>query len=149
MAEWRKSAKALKDILGMASEPVAVKFFEEYEDLNDFQMCSERRYCQVLMGARHGEKLLLTPVNIACPAAAWAIGFKPPPQKLSSGEMPAAMGIFGSSEAARNTLSTMCRLGMNNVNGLTKLNERALPGVREKAAYKALLSRKTDLGEVR
>jgi len=57
------------------------------------------------MGAREGKKLLLTADNISCPAAAWALGFKTPPIKLSSGEMPASMGIFRNAAAAKNTLS--------------------------------------------
>jgi uncharacterized protein (DUF169 family) len=64
------------------------------------------------MGAREGRKLLLTGDNVSCPAAAWALGFKEPPAKLSSGEMPAGMGIFGSPQAAKNTLDTMPRLEM-------------------------------------
>lgn len=50
--------------------------------------------------------------NLACPAAAAAFGFKPLPPKLVSGEMPAAMGIFASPEAVRNTMNSMLRLEM-------------------------------------
>jgi uncharacterized protein (DUF169 family) len=64
------------------------------------------------MGASEGKRLLLTADNVSCPAAAWALGFKGPPPKLSSGEMPASMGIFGSPAAAKNTLDTMPRLNM-------------------------------------
>jgi len=106
------SATTLKDILGMTYEPIAVNFFQEMVDLDGFELPCERRYCQVLMGAREGKKYLLTADNIACPAAAWALGFKEPPPTLSSGEMPAKMGIFGSPEAARNTLNSMSRLPM-------------------------------------
>lgn len=110
MSKLENSAKVLTQVLGLTYAPVGVKFYEEYASLNGFKLPSERRYCQVLMGAREGQKLLLTADNISCPAAAWALGFKEPPLKLSSGEMPAAMGIFGSPAAARNTLSTMSRL---------------------------------------
>ena len=106
------SALALKTILALSHEPIAVKFFEEAVAFDGFEMPGKLRYCQVLMGARGGKRLLLTADNIACPAAAWALGFKEPPDKLSSGEMPAAMGIFGSPAAASHTLSTMPRLEM-------------------------------------
>jgi len=112
MADLRQAAKILNEILGLKYEPVAVKFFKDKVQLNGFETPSERRYCQILMGAREGKKYLLTADNIACPAAAWAIGFKEPPATLSSGEMPAKMGIFSSPEAAKNTLSTMTRLEM-------------------------------------
>jgi len=110
--DFGDSATKLKLILGLIREPIAVKFFEKWVDLDGFKLLSERRFCQVLTGAREGRKLLLTADNIACPAAAWALGFKEPPAKLSSGEMPAAMGIFGSPAAAKNTLDTMPRLKM-------------------------------------
>jgi len=107
-----ESPKVLKNILGLTYEPIAVKFYEDTSTLNGFELPSERRYCQVLMDAREGKKLLLTKDNISCPAAAWALSFKEPPLKLSSGEMPAGMDIFGSPAAAKNTLSTMPRLEM-------------------------------------
>jgi len=110
--ELTKAAEAMKGVLGLKCEPIAVKFLTEKTQLAGFEMPSERRYCQVLMGAREGNKLLLSEENISCPAAAWALGFKEPPAKLSSGEMPAGMGIFGSPQAAKNTLDTMPRLEM-------------------------------------
>ena len=112
MMDLEKAAKAIKDILDMTYEPIAVKFLEQEAAIDGFDTPSERRYCQVLMGAREGRKLLLSGGNISCPAAAWALGFKDPPLKLSSGEMPTGMGIFGSREAAKNTLHNMPRLEM-------------------------------------
>ena len=112
MADLRRETRILKEILGLKYEPIAVKFFEDKIQLDGFETPSERRYCQILTGAREGKRYLLTVDNIACPAAAWALGFKVPPDKLASGEMPAGMGIFGSAAAARNTLSTMPRLRM-------------------------------------
>ena len=110
--ELTKAAEVMKGVLGLKCEPIAVKFLMEKTPLAGFEMPSERRYCQVLMGAREGKRLLLTGDNVSCPAAAWALGFKEPPAKLSSGEMPAGMGIFGSPQAAKNTLDTMPRLEM-------------------------------------
>lgn len=108
----KEAADVMKGILGLTYEPIAVKFLEKKNNLEGFEMPSDRRYCQVLMGAREGNKLILSGDNISCPAAAWALGFKEPPLKLSSGEMPFAMGIFGSPEAVRNTFATMPRLEM-------------------------------------
>lgn len=106
------ASSALKAILGLSHEPVAVNFLEAATLLEGFAMPGKLRYCQLLMGARDGRRLLLTADNIACPAAAWALGFKEPPAKLTTGEMPAAMGIFGSPTAASHTLATMPRLEM-------------------------------------
>ena len=110
--ELTQAAKTMKEVLGLSYEPIAVKFLTEKTQPAGFEMPSDRRYCQVLMGAREGKKLLLTADNVSCPAAAWALGFKEPPLKLSSGEMPAGMGIFGSPKAAKHTLDTMPRLEM-------------------------------------
>ena len=110
--DLEKSEKILTEILGLKYPPIAVKLFEKTEALDGFKLPSDRRYCQILMGAHEGQKLMLTADNIACPAAAWALGFKEPPPTLSSGEMPAAMGIFASPAAVRNTFATMPRLEM-------------------------------------
>jgi len=109
--ELTKAAEVMKKVLGLTYEPIAVKFLMK-KTLDGFEMPNDRRYCQILMGAREGRNLLLTVDNISCPAAAWALGFKEPPLKLSSGEMPAGMGIFGSPAAAKNTLDSMPRLEM-------------------------------------
>ena len=110
--ELKESSKTLTNILGLTYQPIAVKFFENAVPLDGFELPSNRRYCQILMGAREGKKYMLTAENIACPAAAWALGFKEPPLTLSSGEMPAAMGIFASAAAVRNTFATMPHLKM-------------------------------------
>ena len=112
LGELGVASAALKDILGLTSAPIAVKFFPDRTFLDGFEIPGERRYCQLLMGARKGEKLMGTQENISCPAAAWALGFKDPPLKLSTGEMPAAMGIFNDPAAAKRTLETMTRLEM-------------------------------------
>lgn len=105
-------AALMQEILGMSTSPVAVKFYEGFTHLPGYELPEKRRYCQVLMEARRGKRVLLTPENIACPAAAWALGFKEPPPVLVSGEMPASMGIFGNPDAVVHTFSTMQRLEM-------------------------------------
>lgn len=110
--DLENSEKIITEILGLKHHPIAVKFFEQDEALEGFELPPGQRYCQILMGAREGKKYKLTAENIACPAAAWALGFKGPPLSLSSGEMPSAMGIFASPAAVRNTLASMSRLEM-------------------------------------
>lgn len=110
LAKLGSASSVLKDTLGLSSEPVAVKFLQSATFLDGFNIPGERRYCQLLMSARRGEKLVGTKENISCPAAAWALGLKEPPVKLSTGEMPAAMGIFNEPAVARHTLETMTRL---------------------------------------
>jgi uncharacterized protein (DUF169 family) len=106
----REAAGAMTDILGLRWHPVAVKFVPTGRALPELEAPERRRFCQVLMEARRGEKRLLTPENVSCPAVASALGFKPLPEKLASGEMPAAFGIFASAEAGRRTIESMPRL---------------------------------------
>jgi len=106
------SAEKLSDILGLESHPVAVRFLAEVPDFEGFQKALKSRYCQALMRARRGESVYLMPDEITCPAAASVLGFKPAPEKLRSGEMPAAYGIFGSPEAASHTIADMPQLPM-------------------------------------
>ena len=103
----------LTNILGLKRSPVAIKFIPQGEPLpQGFASPEGVRYCQILMKASEGESVLLTPEHIACPASAAALGFKLLPDKLQSGEMLAAYGIFASREAGQNTLRTMPRLPM-------------------------------------
>lgn len=113
---YQHAATLLKGILGLACEPVAVKFLDQAKVPEGFQLSDPRRYCQLLMDASYGQRLVMNADNIACPAAAWALGLKEPPTQLSTGQMPAAMGIFGSADAAKNTLETMSRLEMGKYN---------------------------------
>jgi len=100
-------AAKLKENLDLATEPVAVKWLERVDEVAGFQARQSSRFCQALMEARHGLKALLTPENIYCPASAAAFGFKPRPEKLASGEMLVAFGIFGNATAARRTVESM------------------------------------------
>jgi uncharacterized protein (DUF169 family) len=105
-------ANVLQEILGLESCPVAVKFLENPTHLEGFGPAEKSRYCQALMRARRGESVYLTPDEITCPASARALGFKSPPEKLLSGEMPAAYGLFGSPGAASRTIADMPKLEM-------------------------------------
>ena len=105
-------ASILQEILGLESSPVAVKFLEDPIGLQGFTLAEKSRYCQALMRARRGESVYLTPAEITCPASARALGFKSPPEKLLSGEMPAAYGLFGSAMAASRTVGDMPVLEM-------------------------------------
>ncbi len=111
MPDLMQATRYLENALGLERHPVAVKFVRKDEVVpTGFIAPPGRRYCQVLMEASEGESELLTPETIACPASAAALGFKPLPQKLETGEMLAAYGIFGSKEAGSNTIHSMPRL---------------------------------------
>jgi uncharacterized protein (DUF169 family) len=108
----KDAASRIRDILGLESHPVAVKFQDNSAPLKGFGPAEKSRYCQALMRARRGDSVYLTPDEITCPASARALGFKTPPEKLLSGEMPAAYGLFGSPGAASRTIADMPTLEM-------------------------------------
>ena len=108
-----ESTRKLTEVLGLERKPVGVKFVRAGEAFPaGFTAPPGRRYCQVLMEASRGKRMLLTPETISCPASAAALGLKPLPEKLETGEMLAAFGIFATKEAGRNTIHSMPRLPM-------------------------------------
>lgn len=67
----------IKNILNVEREPVGVKFIKEGDLLklkDQYDSSTKMRYCQALMRAGKGEKIMITADNIACPASAAAFG---------------------------------------------------------------------------
>ncbi len=90
----RSSAEKVKNILGLDSSLVGVKFlFAEKELPPAVEKLAGHRYCQAVMKARHGAHVLLDADGIACPAAAAAFGFKPLPDPLKTGKGLVGFGI--------------------------------------------------------
>lgn len=103
----------LVDILKLEREPVGVKFIKDHEEmdfLDQYEGKTKSRYCQALMRAGKGGKIMLTAENIACPASAAAFGLKPLPEMLSSGQMLHNMGLFATLEAGAKAMEGMTRL---------------------------------------
>jgi uncharacterized protein (DUF169 family) len=116
-----ESSSKIKNILGLSYSPVGVKFVKPDEELpSDADILSKKsRYCQLLMRARKGETLTLLPENLACPAAYAAFGFGQLPEKISSGEMLFALGLYADKDAAVGTMRTMPRLQLESVSAVT------------------------------
>jgi len=94
MKNIQDKAKKVKEILGLASSIVGVKFIASDTDLPEgVEKLTGHRYCQALMKARHGAHILLDATGIACPAAAAAFGFKPLPDGLKTGKGLVGFGI--------------------------------------------------------
>jgi len=70
------------------------------------------------MRAGKGEKIMITADNINCPASAAAFGFKPLPEKLSSGQMLYNMELFATPEASQKAMDSMTRLEQNEIHGI-------------------------------
>ncbi len=111
---------SLKEILGLKWSPVAIKLVKPDESINEVPpMPAKRmRYCQLLMEAKRGKSATLTSENIACPAAAAALGLMPLPEKISSGKMLKTLGLFESEEAAAKTMAQMSRMKLGEVKAI-------------------------------
>lgn len=107
------AASRLKEILALASEPVAVYLqrADDRRELSGFTTVTGHRFCQLLMRARRGEAVRLEPAGLSCPAAAAAFGFRPLPEKLQSGEGLVGFGIVQKEESGRRMFEKMPRLG--------------------------------------
>lgn len=133
--EVQKAAVRLKEILGLATEPVAVFFLPSPQgpvSFEGFTRVAGHRYCQLLMRARHGESVRLDPEELACPAAAAAFGFRPLPEKLSSGHGLVGFGIVSEPATGQAMFEGMTRIPPGKIEGLAAcpLQEaRALPDV--------------------
>lgn len=94
MKTLQKKAQTVKNILQMCTYPVGVKFLKNTNEIpSNAKVLKGHRYCQALMKARHGERVLLDASGINCPAAAAAFGFKPLPKGLASGKGLVGFGI--------------------------------------------------------
>lgn len=119
MVSYTSKAKKIEEILDMDSSPVGIKFLQDKKKINNYlkdeiDKDNKYRYCQALMKARYGSKVMLDKNNIACPASAAAFGFKPLVEKLKSGEMLYKMGLFDSKEAGSQTMKEIPRLELGN-----------------------------------
>jgi len=88
--------------IGLETDPVAVFFVAPDADMTPFAgwtPVERHRYCQALMKARGGERVVLDADELACPAAARAFGFKPLPQALQTGKGLVGFGIVAEPES--------------------------------------------------
>lgn len=121
MQQFLLFTQKLKDIIGIIREPVAVKMVRnETElksiDLSGYDTETRCRYCQAVMRASRGNKVVVSAANISCAAAAAAFGLKSLHPKLASGEAHYNVGTFGTQEAARQMMSDMPRLPQGEYN---------------------------------
>lgn len=101
----------LKTILGLSFSPVGVRFvFQAEPEVEQVTRLERHRYCQALMKARHGEKVILDADGITCPAAAAAFGFRPLPEALKTGQGLVGYGIVSDPQVGKKMFADMPRL---------------------------------------
>lgn len=107
----------LKGLLKMEKEPVGIKFLNDNKLAVNYRQDKKYTYCQFIMKAREGNKLLATGENIACANACSALGFMPVPEKLMNGEFLSHLGTF-EKEGAQKTMEDMPRFEQNQYSGI-------------------------------
>ena len=95
-------ADDMAQAIGLESAPVAVFLLSPDADMAPFagwEAVERHRYCQALMKARAGERIILEADELACPAAAKAFGFKPLTPALQTGKGLVGFGIVAEPES--------------------------------------------------
>jgi uncharacterized protein (DUF169 family) len=111
MRTIRSGGGRLKQILGMDSYPIGVKFLFNNDKIpKNTERLSGFRYCQALMKARHGEHVLLDAEGISCPAAAAAFGFKVLPEGLRTGKGLVGFGIVNEASTGQIMFEGMSKI---------------------------------------
>lgn len=119
MKEIIRAAVRLKEITGLNSSPVGVKFyFGDEQASGRTEKLTGHRYCQALMRARHGDHVSVYANGISCPAAAAAFGFKALPDGLRTGKGLVGFGIVSDEASGRAMFENMTVLPQGRLNAM-------------------------------
>jgi uncharacterized protein (DUF169 family) len=100
--DLRLLADDMAQAIGLESAPVAVFLLSPDADMAPFAgwtAVEHHRYCQALMKARAGERVILEADELACPAAAKAFGVRPLTPALQTGKGLVGFGIVAEPES--------------------------------------------------
>ncbi len=108
--DYAAAAKTLKDLLGLAGSPVAIKIVKSKDDIPDGveEIQEATRHCQMVHLARKEGKIFFArPDKHTCHGGAFALGLKELTPSLESGEFYYALGKFESWPACKRTLNSI------------------------------------------
>jgi len=105
---YKDLSNQLKDILKLDHSPVGIKLYEEDELPEGYECNHKYTFCQFLMRAKEGHKLIAMNNNVSCANGSSALGFRPVPEKLLNGEFLERVGSF-KKKAAIETMQSMPR----------------------------------------
>ncbi|OGU39046.1 MAG: hypothetical protein A2X61_00940 [Ignavibacteria bacterium GWB2_35_12] len=113
----KEISEEVMNTIGLTGLPVGVKFYKEnYQSEQSNKI--DCRFCQAVMEARHGKSITINKDNIACPAAAAALGLKPLTEQLKNGSILQGYGIFRELEVGQKVMETMPRIEQNKFNSV-------------------------------
>ncbi len=103
----KEYADALKSIIGLRSEPVAIRLVREGEDFPAGYDAPEQQmsHCQAVFRARHGECLKMPLESHNCMVGTSALNITDTNEKVASGEFHAGIGMHDSAAAAGKMIS--------------------------------------------
>ena len=106
-----KTAEVLKEKLNLKRLPVAIKFFN---DLNEIPEGIEKidetlRHCEMVTKAADGAIFYATAAEQKCKGGSSAMGLEPLPPKIASGEFYYKLGRFDSVETAKSVIDNIPR----------------------------------------
>lgn len=111
------AGERLKNLLNLENEAVGLKLLKDNTSISGYNSDNKYTFCQFIMKAREGSKLLATGDNITCANGASALGFIPVPEKLLSGEFLYKLGSF-QKEGAQKTMELMPRFEQKQFSGI-------------------------------
>ena len=106
--DYKVISDRLKDLLSLKNEAVGLKLLQDNTSVSGYNSNNRYTFCQFIMKAREGNKLLVTADNVACANGSSALGFIPVPEKLMNGEFLSQLGSF-QKEGAQKTMESMPR----------------------------------------
>ena len=114
---YKEASEKLKEVLNLENEIVGLKMLKNNDILEGYNKEPKYTFCQFIMKAREGHKLLATADNIACANGASALGFISVPEKLMNGEFLSQLGTF-EKEGAKETMGFLPRFEQNEFSGI-------------------------------
>ncbi len=99
---YKNYAETLDSVLKLRWKPVAVTLIPKGGALPHIPIPRTRlRYCQALIMARRGKKILMPPSSHACPDGTSILGLTKIPEKLATGDIYHKLGKLATVEAAK------------------------------------------------
>lgn len=98
----RMFADKIKTVIGLRYEPVAVKLLKEGEEVPAGYNRPEKQlsHCQAMFAAKNGSSMYLSLEDQACHVGASALGMMETPEKVTTGQFHAGVGMHDSAESA-------------------------------------------------
>ncbi len=115
--DYKDLSNKLSHILKMEQPAVGIKLLKDEDFPDGYDDSNKYTFCQFIMRAREGKKMLAKADNISCANGASALGFRPVPEKLMNGEFLSILGSF-KKEGAQKTMEEMPRFQQDSYKGI-------------------------------